>query len=99
MARAYATNAGTMLSPCRRQTLVSARIPVRPRFSRMPRPGRNRRSDAPTPERLSGYSGEIEPVQVHHLGPGCNEVMHKGFLGVVTGKNFRERPKLRVRTE
>src|SRR5262245_8678274 len=44
-------------------------------------------------------SGEIEPVEVHDLGPGRHEVAHEFLLGVAAAIDFRERTELRVRSE
>lgn len=35
-------------------------------------------------------SGEVEPVEFHDLGPGCNEVGHELVAGVLAGVDLRE---------
>src|SRR5579871_675740 len=44
-------------------------------------------------------SSEVVAIQVHHLAPRSREVFHELLLGVVTGVDFRDGPKLGVRTE
>src|SRR5205807_1689769 len=43
--------------------------------------------------------GEVEAVQIHHLGPRGHEVAHELLLRVVTRVDLREGSKLGVRTE
>src|SRR5260370_30209052 len=44
-------------------------------------------------------SGEVEAIEVHHLGPCCHEVFHELLLRVRARIDFREGAQLRVRTE
>src|SRR5262249_60514995 len=44
-------------------------------------------------------SGEVEAVQVHHLGPRRHEVLHELLLRVRASVDFAEGAQLRVRTE
>src|ERR1700730_16542947 len=44
-------------------------------------------------------SGEVEAIQVHHLGPRRNEVVHELLLRVRARIDLRESAQLRVRTE
>ena len=44
-------------------------------------------------------SGEVEPVEVHHLVPRGHEVVHKLLLRIRASIDFRQRPELGVRTE
>src|SRR5579862_374800 len=41
----------------------------------------------------------VKAIQIHHLGPRCNEVLHKLLLGVRARIDFGESAKLRVRAE
>src|SRR5581483_7870870 len=43
--------------------------------------------------------GEIEAVEVHHLGPRRREVLHELLLRVGTGIDLGEGAQLRVRAE
>ena len=43
-----------------------------------------------------GQSAEIEPVGVHHLGPGLDEVAHELLLMPLLGIDFGRRAQLRV---
>ncbi len=45
-------------------------------------------------DRRSLGSGQIEPIQVHHLGPRRHEVPHELPLRVVLGVHLRYRPEL-----
>src|SRR5260370_36886977 len=62
-----------------------------PSTSRPARPGR--------PGRRTAGSGEVEPVEVHHLAPRRDEVAHDLLLRVVAGVDLRERAQLGVRPE
>jgi len=42
---------------------------------------------------------EVKPVCVHHLGPGCDEVLHELLLGIILGVDLGICPQDRVRTE
>src|ERR1700680_4302665 len=44
-------------------------------------------------------SGEVEAIEVHHLGPRRHEVFHELLLRVLARIDFREGAQLRVRTE
>src|SRR5271154_1176630 len=44
-------------------------------------------------------SGEVEAIEIHHLGPRSHEVFHELLLRVRASIDFRKRPQLRVRTE
>ena len=39
-------------------------------------------------------SVEIEAVEIHHLVPGRNEVLHEGLLGIVTSIDFSDGAEL-----
>jgi len=41
----------------------------------------------------------VEPVQVHHLGPGGDEVLNELRLGIGGGVDLGHGPQLRVGTE
>src|SRR5688572_13456348 len=51
------------------------------------------------PPMLSSLLLQIKPVEVHHLGPGCDEVLHELLLRIRGGIDLRQGPKLRVRAE
>ncbi len=40
----------------------------------------------------AGRSGQVEAVQVHHLGPGCYKVLHELFFRTFPAINFRNGP-------
>ena len=42
---------------------------------------------------------QVEPVELHHLDPGGDEVAHELLLRVVAGVDLRQGPQLRVRAE
>ncbi len=42
------------------------------------------------------FSQKIEAIEVHHLGPGGDEVLHEGLLGVAAGIDLGERAELGV---
>ena len=42
---------------------------------------------------------EVKAIEIHHLGPGGHEVVDELLLRIVAGVDFRNGPKLRVRTE
>ena len=44
--------------------------------------------------RLLLRSGQVEAVSVHDFVPGCDKIVHKLFLGVVLGVNFRQGSQL-----
>src|SRR5258708_2370382 len=44
-------------------------------------------------------SGEIEPIEVHHLRPCGDEVADEFFVRVQASVDFRQRAELRVRAE
>ena len=46
-----------------------------------------------------GISGQVEPVEVHHLVLGRHEVCLEPGLGVVTAVELCDYPQLRIRTE
>src|SRR3954466_4247974 len=46
-----------------------------------------------------GIAGQIEAIEVHHLSPGGDEVLHEFLLGVAASVNFGESTKLGVRAE
>src|SRR5262249_55780087 len=54
--------------------------------------------DPPRTWSTSG-SGNIESIEVHHLAPRCDEVLHELLLRVVAGIDLGDRAELRVRTE
>ena len=39
---------------------------------------------------------EVETVQVHHLGPGSHEIMHKFLFSIFACIQFSKRTKFRV---
>ena len=45
---------------------------------------------------IRSNSNQIKAIQVHHLGPRRHKVAHEGFLCVITGIDFRQRPQLGV---
>ena len=49
-------------------------------------------------DRLRSVS-KVEAIEIHHLVPGRHEVIDKLLLRVVTGIDFRDGSKLRVRTK
>ena len=57
-------------------------------------PGRDRNQPAMAP-----VLGDLEPVEVHHLGPGGDEVLDELLLSVGAAVDLGERAKLGVRTE
>src|SRR5215475_15039274 len=44
-------------------------------------------------------SGEVEAVEIHHLGPRRHEALHELLLRVRASVDFAEGAQLRVRTE
>src|ERR1700722_10214814 len=48
---------------------------------------------------LTGRSGEVEAVRVHHPGPRLDEVLRKLLLGVRASIDFRDGAELGMRTE
>ena len=44
-------------------------------------------------------SGEVEAIEVHHLGPGCDEVVDELLVGVGTSVDFGQGAELGVRAE
>src|SRR5690242_8954850 len=48
---------------------------------------------------LPATSRQIEAIQVHHLVPGRNEVMHELLLRIRAAVDFGQRPELRMRAE
>ena len=51
--------------------------------------------------RASGESrsGEIEAVEVHHLGPRSDKVLHELLLGIAAAVDFGKSPELGVRSK
>ncbi len=43
--------------------------------------------------------GKIETIQIHNLVPRRDEVVYELLLRILTGVDFRDGPKLRIRTE
>jgi len=68
-----------------------------PCYGRSPWPTNSGRGRAP--DALPPRSGQVEAIEVHHLGPCTDKVMHKRLPGVVTCIDLRQGPELRVRTE
>src|SRR5690606_36180277 len=42
---------------------------------------------------------QVEPVQLHHPGPGSDEILHELLLTIVAGIYLGQRAQHRVRTE
>src|SRR5208283_466104 len=68
-----------------------------PRTARVPYPHSSRFSTIK--KQLCYRSGEIEAIKVHHLGPGCEEVLDKLQLPVRASIDLGQSPELGVRTE
>src|SRR5437762_12525658 len=52
-----------------------------------------------SPQNSPRRSSEVEAIEVHHLGPCQDEILHERLLRIRTPIDFREGAKLRVRAE
>src|SRR5580700_3574286 len=48
---------------------------------------------------FSGLAGQVEPVEVHDLVPGRDEVSDELLLGVIAGVDLGDGPQLGIRAE